>query len=145
MRYTIIVAMLLFCSAVGYGQCTSSTGYQCVPQADMDRIAKDLNELKVLKDAYQKLLTERALTDAERTAAQNVIKISQDTVAIFQQGVADRDKVIELQQKALTLYAELVQKLTDQLNKPKSAWSKFLTALKEIAYLAAGVVIGRQF
>jgi len=143
MKALAIIAILLFAGIAGYGQCQASAGFQCVAQSDMDRIAKDLNELKALKDAYSKLLVERGLSAAERDAAANAIKIAGDTITVLQKGIADRESVIALQQTALKLYSDLVEKLTAKINAPKSAWAKFLEAVKDVAYIASGILIGR--
>ena len=87
-------------------------------------------------------MKERVATDAERKAWAAFKEISDAAIATFQKGVADRDRVIELQAKAMTLYSDLVEKLVKEINKPKSAWSKFLGAVKAIITFAAGAAIG---
>jgi hypothetical protein len=37
----------------------------------------------------------------------------------------------------------MVEKLVAKINAPKSAFQKFVTALKEIGLLAAGIALGR--
>jgi septal ring factor EnvC (AmiA/AmiB activator) len=138
-----LIAILLFAGIAANAQCTASAGFQCVPNADMDRISKDLTELKASRDVIAKFQAERTATDAERAATTAVLKAANDAIDTLNKGIADRDKLIDLQNKTLTLYADLVEKLTTKLNTPKSAFSKFMTALKEIAYLAAGIALGR--
>lgn len=86
---------------------------------------------------------ERAATDAERAAYKNLAVVSDMAIAILQKGIADRDTVIALQTKTLELYSTLVEKLTAQLNKPRSAWQKFIQTVEKVVLLAAGVALGR--
>ncbi len=45
--------------------------------------------------------------------------------------------------RTIELYSGLVDKLTAQINKPKSAWSKFIGAVEKVIFIAAGVAFGR--
>ena len=142
-RLVCIIGLCLLLVYAANAQCTVPSGYVCLTQKQADDTAAKLDELIVSRDVIAKFKNERALTDAERQAATVLLKAANDALDTLSKGIADREKLIDLQQKTLTLYADLVQKLTDKLNKPKSAFSKFMTALKEIALLAAGIALGR--
>ena len=139
----LIAALYVLFAISAAAQCTTQPGYVCITQDAANDMAAKLDELKASRDVIAKFQAERTATDAERQAATVLLKAANDALDTLSKGIADREKLIDLQQKTLTLYADLVQKLTDKLNKPKSAFSKFMTALKEIALLAAGIALGR--
>lgn len=144
MKVLISIAILLLASsAIVRGQCTASVGFVCITQTQSNRIAKDLDELKAARDLIVKLKAVDAATDVERMAWKNYQGFTEAAIAVLQKGIADREAVIALQQKALELYATLVDRLTAEINKPKTAWQKFITTLRDIALLAGGIAIGR--
>jgi hypothetical protein len=143
MRYLIILAILFFASACYGQQCP--TGLVCFTQERANQISKDLTELANARDAIAKFTNERALTEAERQAAQVLQKSLRDAFDARGKIIADQQSIIDIQAKALTLYSQLVEKLQARVDKPKSSFQKFMDALKDIAYIATGVVIGRHF
>lgn len=144
MRIVLVIAILLIAGISANAQSTASAGFACVPQATMDRISQDLTELKAARDVIAKFTAERVATDAERAATTSVLKAANDAIDTLNKGIADRDKLIDLQSKTLQLYANLIEKMTIQINKPRSAFSRFVQALKEIGFIAAGIALGRN-
>ena len=128
-----------------YAQCVATPTDNCVEvhQSILDRAAKAIDELAAAQKAIAAFQNERQATEAERVAYKNLAVIADMAMAVLQKGIADRDKVIELQQKALDLYSTLVEKLTAKIDAPKSGWQKFVQTLKEIAYIALGIGLGR--
>jgi hypothetical protein len=137
---TLLVYFVFTLSA--NAQCVSDATHQCVPNETLNRMNKALDELAASRDLIIKLTAAQATSDAKAAAAQEVISKANEILALDTKIIGSYDKVISLYQDTIKLYADLVEKLTAQLNKPKSAWQKFLTALKEVALLAAGVAIG---
>jgi hypothetical protein len=144
MRIAVLTLLVYFAFTISANaQCTASANYVCVPQDTMNRINKALDELAASRDLIVKLSAAQATSDAKAAAAQDVINKANEILALDTKIIGSYDKVITLYQDTIKLYADLVDKLTTQLNKPKSAWQKFLTAVREIALIASGIAIGR--
>lgn len=138
------IAIVFFVFAIGAKAqtCTVPTGFVCITQNAADRIAHDLDELKAARDAIAAFKNERLMTDAERVAYKTLTDALNAAFDARGRVVADQANIIEIQAKALTLYSVLVDKLTSQINRPQSAWSKFVHTLEKIAILTAGIYIG---
>lgn len=141
----IITFLLCVCAVNISAQCVETQNDPCVAvhQSILDRAAKTIDELTEARKVIVAFQHERTATDAERAAYKNLVTVSDLAMGILQKGITDRDKVIELQQKAMEAMSQLTEKLMNQLNKPKSAWSKFLSAVKTVVTLSAGVLLGR--
>lgn len=142
-RLLLIVALLLLGSGWANAQCVPGPSDPCVSvnQSILDRTSKGLTELAALRDAVAKYAAERTATDAERAAAKSVIEAGNNAISMLQKGIADRDTIIALQQKTMELYAQLVEKLQAQINKPKSGWQKFAATLEKVALVLAGAAL----
>lgn len=145
-KLLLVIVLVIFCGIFreANAQCVATPTDNCVSvhQSILDRAAKALDTLKAAEATIAAFQNERGATDAERKAWVSFKEITESAIAIFQKGIADRDTVITLQQKALDLYATLVEKLTKEINKPKSAWSKFVQIIKEVALVTLGLTIG---
>jgi hypothetical protein len=141
LRICLLTITLLFGAVVADAQCTSDA--QCVPQETINKCKVTADKLIASLDVIAKFQAERLTTDAEKAAAQTLIKALNDVIDIRGKLVADQDKIIAMYEKVTQLQADLIQKLTTALNKPRSAFEKFLTVLKEIGILAMGIAIGR--
>ncbi len=140
----ILTACVLFFACIGVnGQTTCETGSQCVKQAVIDRCGQVADELVAAKDVIEKFKAERVTTDAERNAATALIKSLNDVLDVRGRIIAEYDRMVIVYQKVIDMQSLIIEKLTTQLNKPKSAWQKFVTVLKEIAILTLGLTIGR--
>lgn len=148
-RRSLFILAFLFVVAIPTAvnaQCVDSpTEGRCVAvhQSILDRAAKAVNELTEARKVIAAFEKVNVLTEAERAAYKNLAVVSDSAIAILQKGLLDRDRVIELQQKALELYADLVAKLTAKIDAPRSAWSRFLSVVKTIATIVVGVSIGK--
>lgn len=145
MKVLCLISILLFAAIGAKAQCVSTPTDNCVSvhQSILDRSAKAIDELVAAKAYIDTLLKQTAATDAERAAYKNLTVVAQDAIGILQKGIADRDSLIALQSKTLELYATLVEKLTTQLNKPKSGFAKLVAVLRDVALIAAGITFGR--
>ncbi len=144
MRF-LLIAIFLFGAHSINAQCVATADDNCVSvhQSILDRAAKAVNELTEARKAIAAFQNERTATEAERAAYKNLSVVTDMAMGVLQKGIADRDTVIALQQKTLELYSQLVDKLTSQLNKPRSAWQKFVQTVEKVVLLAAGVALGR--
>jgi hypothetical protein len=140
----LLIALFLTCAYGTSAQCVDTPTDPCtsVHQSILDRAAKAIAELTEARKVIDAFKAERQATDAERFAYKNLVTVTDTAIAVLQKGIADRDRVIELQQKALDLYSVLVEKLAKEINKPKSAFSKFIGAVEKIVILLAGVALG---
>lgn len=146
MKILCAISISLFAVIAASGQCVSTPTDPCVSvhQSTLDRVAKDLDTLKVANDTIAKQAIALATTDTERAAWLSYKAAADSTIAVLQKGIVDREAVVALQNKALALYEDLVEKLTAKINAPQSAWSKFIHAVRDIALLAGGIAIGRR-
>jgi uncharacterized coiled-coil protein SlyX len=142
MKNILLALTICFILTLGaYAQC--DTGSVCVRQSTVDRCAEIADELITARDTIAKFTTERVSSLAEREAAQKVIAGLNQLVAVKDRIEVEQQKIIELYKSVVDMQAALVEKLTTQLNKPKSAWAKFLDVLKSTAILLAGITLGR--
>ncbi len=123
--------------------CTVPSGFVCITQFSADSIAKDLDELKLNRIALAKALAQVNLGDAERAAAQNLIKTMNDAFDARGRIVDDQTKMLALQQSVITMYADLVQKLTAEMNKKSTGFQKLVATVGKIALIVVGITIGR--
>lgn len=145
MKICIATLILLFASAlIANGQQTDCpSGKVCIDQQTANRLFNTVDQLIAAKDAINKMLSERNASDATIAAANKVIEAMNSREEINGQIIVKLKDIIALQDKVVAMYQTIVDRLQTQINAPKSAFSKFMTALKEIAYLAAGIALGR--
>lgn len=137
----ILVAIVLMIGQAQAQDCP--TGKVCIDQSTANRLFDVANQLVEAKDVIAKMLAERGASDAALASAQQVIKGWSELDAINNTIIGKQRDVIALYEKTLTMYAGLVDQLEKRINKPQSAWSKFLSALKTVITLAAGITLGR--
>lgn len=138
---TIVLWLALAASNVAAQDCPS--GYQCVPQATFNQMVDKLNELVEARTLIAANAKERAVSDATLATALKTIEGYKEYTAVKDMIIVKQTEMMALYEKTLKLYVDLVEKLQAQINKPRSAWSKFLSALKTVITLAAGVSLGR--
>jgi hypothetical protein len=138
----LAVGGLHLTSTILYSQDVCPAGKVCVDQATANKLFDAVNQLISAKDVINKMLQERNSSDATIAAANKVIDAMNQREEINGQIILKLKDLNAVYEKVIALQQTIIEKLTTQLNKPKSAFSKFMTALKEIGYLAAGVLIG---
>ncbi len=136
-----IVCIALFAFSAK-SQCVVPPGFVCITQSNADQISKDLKELKDSRVVIAAFQLERTTTANQITALNNLVTSKDALETALRQQIVDMTTVHELAMKTLTAYAELVDKMAKEINKPQSAWSKFGRTLEKIAILAAGIYIG---
>jgi len=141
----LLFAIFLLAPIVTYSQCTSTPTDPCVQinQSILDRTSKALTELTAARDTIQKFTNERAANDALNAASLQVIKAANEVIAYKDKIIADQDKLNTMYEKVIQLQSALIEKLTAQINAPKSAWQKFIQTVERIAVLTLGITIGR--
>lgn len=140
-------AIFIFCIFLFVGsanaQDTCPVGFVCLPQATANRLLATVEQLIAAKDALAKLSAERAASDAVIASATRVIEDYKQLDIINGMMIVKYKMVVDLYEKTLTVYADLVDKMQKKIDAPKSAWQKFVGVLKTIATVAAGILIGR--
>ena len=141
MKKLVLITILLFAPLVAYTQC--SEGSQCVPNAVIDRATAAATELAAARQVIEAFSKERTANEQERASAARLIDRLNAVILVQDRLNIEYNAVIGLYKETIKMYAELVEKMTAQLNKPRSVWAKFLSALKTITVLIAGVTLGR--
>jgi hypothetical protein len=133
--------LLLVLASASYSQCVGDS--VCVKQSTIDRAAQVATELIEARDVIKKFESERIVTAAEKRAATALIDSLNALVATGHRIQEEQGKVIALYKQVVEMQQSIIEKLEKMLNKPKSAWAKFLDALKTVAAIAFGVGLGR--
>lgn len=142
----IIPFVLLFCAVNLRAQCINdnpSDPCVSVHTSTLDKAKHIVDRLKAAEAVIVAFEKERVMTDNERKAWLGFKDAAEQTVAMLQKGIADRSRVIELQQKVIETLGQLVEKLEKQVNKKQSAWQKLLTLVKNVFLITTGVTLGR--
>jgi hypothetical protein len=142
-RLIIITVLSLTFAGASYGQCSTQAGFVCLPQETANKALTAITALVEAKDAIAKLMAAQGASDAAIASAMRVIEDYKQLDIINGMMIVKYKQMVELYEKTITLYAGLVEKLTKEINKPKTGWAKFLDIIKTVATLAAGVALGR--
>lgn len=144
MKTLALIAIFLLAPIAVYSQCVATADDPCVAvhQSLLDRTAKALDLSKLKDDLIATYKQQGVLNDAERAAFQAALKATDAVIAAKDKAFTDLEHVNALQQKVIETFAALVEKLTAQINRPKSSWQKFLAILERMADIAAGIAIG---
>jgi len=141
--FLTIVFLAGITASIAAQQTVCEPGSVCVKQSVLEKCADVADQLKAARTVIEKFEAERGLSQAERSASQALIKGLNEYLAVKDRIIADYEQISKMKDNVIALYQSLVERLTAQLNKPKSAWQKLLQVLKEVALLAAGVTLGR--
>lgn len=144
-KLSINIVLIAAFAVAASGQCVSTPEDSCieVKQSTLDRAMKAVSELTEARKTIEALQRVTVSMDVERAAYKNALEVSASAIEIFKKGIADRDRIIELQEKAILALSQLNEKLIQQMGKKPSAFTKFMNALKTLATIAFGIGIGR--
>lgn len=145
MRLKLCFLIILFIGAVAgvKAQDVCPIGQVCLPQATANRLLDTVNQLIAAKDLISKLTNERGASDAVIASANRIIDDYKKLDDINGMMILKYKDIIALYEKTMAMYVSLVEKLTAQINKPKTGWQKLLATLERIADIAAGIALGR--
>jgi CHASE3 domain sensor protein len=121
-----------------------------VSQGFVDDATKAFALVVELRDALQKeqmasgasAVTKAAL-QAQIDALNGLIAIKERKETVYEQLLTLRDQAFAMYDKIIKIQTEMIDRLTAQLNKPQSAWQKFVRVVEKIVVFAAGAAIGR--
>lgn len=143
-RLFLITAVMLFLGVSVRSQAVDCpAGIVCVPQEQFNTLMQRLDELVATKDAVAALLKERGASEAAINSALKTIEGWKELDAINNTIILKQKDVVALYEKVIGMYERVVDNLEKRLNKPKSAWSKFVGMLKTLATLLSGIALGR--
>lgn len=142
-RLIVVAFFSLFAVISLQAQC--EPGSVCVRQATIDAATAAASELLQAREVIAKFTTERAATQAERDSAARLIDRLNAVIAVQDRLNLEYTAMTAMYKQVIQMQAELIERMSKQLNAPKSGWAKFLGALKTIANIAVGIAIGRGF
>ena len=142
-----IILTIGFCILLTLGinaQCVATDADPClsVNQSTINKAGRVADELAAARDAIAKFTISTAASDAERAAAMVLVKGLNDLISTKDKIIAEYEAINELYKKAINFQAVLIERLQNQLMKPKTGWQKFVGVLEKIVVLLAGVAIG---
>ena len=114
-----------------------------VDQSFLDDCNKAFQLVIEQRDALEKFKIERAKNEIERQSAQSLIDGLNSLITIKDRTIATYADIVKFQQKIIEFQNEIITRLQQAINKPKSGFSKFLRILKEVSILVSGILIGR--
>lgn len=137
MKKFILIAFFIFLFGfTAYSQVT-------VSQQFLDDANKAFALVIEQRDALAKFTAERKATDAERAAADALIKGMNELLAVKDRTISQYELLSQFQQKVIQFQFEVIEKLEKQLKKPKSLFDKILRTLERVALIVGGIAIGR--
>lgn len=123
-----------------------------VTQGYIDDATEAFDLVVALRDQLQKekeLNAAKGVTNAalqaQITALDGLIAILQRQSTVYESLLALRDQAFAVYEKIIKIQADMIDRLVAQLNKPKTAWKKFVDGLATIGKIILGVAIGRAF
>ena len=142
----VLVAFGVFSVLNANAQCVSTPADPCVTvnQSLLDRSAAAVRELVEARVVIQKMTAERVLAEAERNAAQALIRSLNDVLDVRGRIITEYERMMTLYKSVIDMQQQIIEKALAQANK-KSGWQKFLEILKTVASIAVGIAIGRGF
>jgi len=115
----------------------------CIDQETANKLYSVATQLVEAKDVIAKMLAERGASDAAIASALKTIEGWKSLDAINNTIIAKQKDVIALYEQVMKVQMQIIENLEKRLNKPRSAFGKFLDALKTVGFILAGVTLGR--
>lgn len=138
---TFLITIVLFFAGAAYGQ-TCPAGSQCVPQSVIDKCGEVADKLRAANEVIEKFQAERGASVSERAAATALIDGLNQLLKTKDSIIADYERINALYTKVIEFQTQIIDNLEKRLNKPRSAFQKFMKALTEIGLILAGIAIG---
>lgn len=145
MKKLILATIFLLAPIAVLGQCVERPNDPCVSvnQTVIDKAVAVATELIAARDVIAKFVVQGTATQAERESAARLIDRLNGVIAVQDRLTKEYDLVLAMYKDVVKMQAELIEKLIKQVSAPKTGWAKFADALKTIANVALGIVIGR--
>lgn len=143
--FTILALLFVLAHAAASQTVDCPQGKVCIDQPTANKLFDAVQQLIAAKDVIAKMTAERSTSDATIASANKVIETYKQLESVNNEIIAKKDLIIQLYEQVIKTQQTMIDNYITKLNKPKSAWEKFLTTLKEIALIAGGMAIGRHF
>lgn len=149
----LVIILTLFCG-IGSAQTVSPTPEPqvIVSQSFLNDATKAFALVVELRDALEKERTASGATTVVKAALQaqidalnGLIVIKDRKEAVYQSLLDLRDQAFAVYEKVIKIQADMIERLTTQLNKPQSGWQKFVRIIEKVVIILAGVALGRGF
>ena len=137
MKKFLVPAFLVLFASVACGQDV------CISQEAANKCVKAAAELIEARNVIQEFQKERAASIAEREKAAVVIAGLNELVVVKDRVIASYEQINTLYKQVIELQQGIILELEKRLTKPKSAFGKFMDALKTLTYFLAGAALGR--
>ena len=140
-----IITIAIFGTISANAQCVDSPDDKCISirQSTVDAATKAVSELLAAREVIAAFTAERTASLAERETASRLVSRLDAVIALQDRLNLERDAITLLYKQVIQTQAELIERMSKQLNAPKSAFAKFMGALKTVATIAFGIGIGR--
>lgn len=142
----LILFLIIILAPLGVaGQCVDTPDDPCVAikQSELNKATAAIKELVAARDVIAKFTAERAFTDAERKAAQVLIQSYDSLLATKDKMILEYERIQGFYKQVVDFQQQIITNLERQLNRPTTAWQKFIKTVGRIVVFAAGVYIGR--
>jgi hypothetical protein len=120
-----------------------------VSQSFLNDATKAFALVVELRDALEKERTASGATAVVKAALQaqidalNGLIVIKDRKEVVYQSLLDlRDQAFAVYEKVIKIQADMIERMSAQLNKGKSAWDKIVGVLKTVVSILAGAAIG---
>ena len=145
MKLILIIAIAVFGTISANAQCIPVEGDNCITirQSTVNAATKAARELIEARAVIVAFTAERTATLAERETAQRLLDRLNAVIALQDHLTREHEAVIALYKGVVQMQSELIERMSKQLSKPRSAFAKFMDTLKTVATLAAGILLGR--
>ena len=140
-----IIAIAIFGTISANAQCIASPGDNCISikQSTVNAATKAVSELIEARAVIVAFTAERTASLAERETASRLVSRLDAVINAQDRLTREHEAVIGLYKGLVQTQSELIERMSKQLNAPKSAFAKFMSALKTVATIAFGIGIGR--
>jgi len=134
----LLFITILFLAVQVHGQSTDCPSDKvCLDHATANKLLDTVNQLIAAKDVIVKMTSDNVILSAQRVIDdyKKLDEINGMMVLKYKDAMNLYESVVKLQQG-------VIERLTAQLNKPKSAWQKAVQIAEKVVVLLAGIAIG---
>ncbi len=115
----------------------------CISAESANKCASAVAELLEARTVISEFTVERTTSIAERQAAAKVIEGLNSLLTIKDRQIASYEQINALYRQTIELQSQIITRLEDRLNKPKSAFQKLVGLLRDLSFVLAGISLGR--
>lgn len=121
---------------------------------DADKVLVDKSFIEDAERAFDEVIAlratvaqfvekERAASERERANAKTLLDSLDTLINVKNQTISQYEMLTQFQQKIILFQQQVIDKMTEMLNKPKSAFQRFLKGVMEVIKAGVFIIIGR--